>query len=210
MVEPHQRSPKFAEDFATGAYYESRAPEYDDWYTGAGLFTSRQRPGWDDEVSRLITLLSDLPPARTLDVACGTGFLSQHLNGPVVGIDQSRSMVEIARTRIGTVLIGDALHLGIASESFDRVFTGSFYGHLSSTERVGFLREVRRVGRELVVLDAALRPGVEPEQWQERVLSDGSRHQVFKRYLTADQLATEIGGEILFEGYWFVVSLAAW
>ncbi|MFZ0666360.1 MAG: class I SAM-dependent methyltransferase [Acidimicrobiales bacterium] len=211
-MEEHQKSPRFAADPATGAYYENRASEYDDWYTGAGLFVSRDRPGWQDEISRLTTTLSNLAPALTIDVACGTGFLSQHLKGPVVGLDQSRSMVQIARTRIrgGAVLIGDALDLGIRSDSFFRVFTGSFYGHLSSTERHTFLDEARRVGTELVVVDAALRPGVEPEQWQERVLNDGSRYHVYKRYLTADQLSREIRGEILFEGYWFVASRATW
>ncbi len=40
---------------------------------------------------------ASLPPARTLDVACGTGFLTRHLAGEVVGLDQSDAMIEIAR-----------------------------------------------------------------------------------------------------------------
>ena len=58
---------------ATSRYYDQRAPEYDDWYEGRGLFADRQRPAWADEVERLVTLVGSLPPARTLDVACGTG-----------------------------------------------------------------------------------------------------------------------------------------
>jgi hypothetical protein len=27
-------------------YYDRRAPEYDDWYLGRGLFAVRDRPGW--------------------------------------------------------------------------------------------------------------------------------------------------------------------
>jgi hypothetical protein len=57
-----------------------------------------------------------------------------------------------------------------------------------------------------VVVDSALRPGVAPEEWQERVLNDGSRHRVFKRYLSGAQLAAEIGGEVLSEGRWFVAA----
>jgi hypothetical protein len=26
-------------------YYDRRAPEYDDWYMGTGLFAQRDRPG---------------------------------------------------------------------------------------------------------------------------------------------------------------------
>ena len=56
-------------------YYDRRAPEYDDWWNGTGLHAARERPGWHEETAALIGALRALPPARTLDVACGTGFL---------------------------------------------------------------------------------------------------------------------------------------
>jgi ubiquinone/menaquinone biosynthesis C-methylase UbiE len=45
-----------------------------------------------------------------LDVACGTGFLTRHLRGEVVGLDQSESMLNIARNRMpeGSFGQGDA------------------------------------------------------------------------------------------------------
>src|SRR5918911_5743193 len=95
------------------AYYERRAAEYDDWWTSQGLFAARDRPGWDDEVERLVTVLRELPPARVLDVACGTGFLTRHLRGDVVGLDQSATMVAVASKRLpdGRVVHGDAVPL---------------------------------------------------------------------------------------------------
>ena len=48
-----------------------------------------------------------------------------------------------------------------------------------------FLAEARRVAPELVVVDSALRDDAEPEEWQERILNDGSRWTVFKRYFDA-------------------------
>jgi hypothetical protein len=33
---------------------------------------------------------------------------------------------------------------------------------------------------------------------------------VHKRYLSAEQLAAEIGGQSLFDGTWFVVARATW
>jgi demethylmenaquinone methyltransferase/2-methoxy-6-polyprenyl-1,4-benzoquinol methylase len=202
----------FAADPATHAYYERRATEYDDWWNATGLFASRERPGWHEEVDAVVGLVRDLPAARTLDVACGTGFLTRHLAGPlVVGIDQSAAMVAIAQSRLGSAgiaLVADALRLPFADSAFDRLFTGHFYGHLVPDERAAFLAEARRVARELVVVDSALRDGVEPEQWQERTLNDGSRHRVFKRFLTAEGLAEEIGGEPLLGGDWFVAARA--
>ena len=59
------------------AYYERRAREYDEWYEGEGLFASRHRPGWDTELAEVISLVAALPAARTLDIACGTGFLTR-------------------------------------------------------------------------------------------------------------------------------------
>src|SRR5690348_5423724 len=100
----------FARDAATHAYYDRRAEEYDQWYGGDGVFAQRDRPGWDDEVAQLVAVVQALSPARTLDGACGTGFLTQHLRGPaIVGLDQSAAMVAIAQERLpaGVALVGD-------------------------------------------------------------------------------------------------------
>jgi ubiquinone/menaquinone biosynthesis C-methylase UbiE len=204
--------PAFAADPQTLAYYDRRAGEYDEWYTGAGMFALRDRPGWNEEVAGVIELTASLPAARTLDVACGTGFLTRHLRGFVVGIDQSPAMVAIAQSRLpaGLAIVGDALRLVVADHAFDRVFTSHFYGHLPPGERRSFLAEARRVADELVVVDSALRPGVGPGQWQERILNDGSRHRVYKRYFTGEQLTRELEGEKLFEGTWFVASRTSW
>lgn len=206
------RPPAFATDAGTAHYYEQRAAEYDEWYRGEGLFACRERPGWDEAVDEVAHVLRRLPAGKTLDVACGTGYLGRHLAGVVVGIDCSPSMVGIARSRLprGLGIIGDALALGVAGRSFDRVLAGHFYGHLPAEERERFLVEARRVAGELVVVDSARRPGVAPEQWQERVLNDGSRHEVYKRYLTAAELAEELGGEPLLDGAWFVVARSNW
>ena len=188
-------------------YYDRRAPEYDDWYLGRGKWSARDRLSWDRELARLTQTIARLPAGRTLDVACGTGFLTRHLRGLAVGLDQSAAMVEIAQARLpeGLALRGDALALPFAAGSFERVLTAHFYGHLPPEERAAFLAEARRVAAELVVVDSALRPGVEAEAWQERVLNDGSRHRVFKRHLAPDVLRDELGGgEVLLAGTWFV------
>jgi ubiquinone/menaquinone biosynthesis C-methylase UbiE len=184
------------------AYYDRRAEEYDDWWHGTGLFVRRERPGWHEEVDELVATLRALPPARTLDVACGTGFLTRHLPGEVVAIDQSEAMLAVAAERVGDVRHGDALDLSFADGAFDRVFTGHFYGHLLDDERAAFLAGARRVGRELIVCDSA----GDEARWQERVLDDGSTHQVWKRWFTGAGLAEELGGgSVLHEGRWFVV-----
>jgi ubiquinone/menaquinone biosynthesis C-methylase UbiE len=190
------------------AYYDRRAREYDDWWHGTGLFATRDRPAWAEETDRLIAVLRSLPPAHVLDVACGTAFLTRHLRGEVVALDQSAEMVRIAAARMphARVVQGDAVPLPFPDGSFDRIVTGHFYGHLLPEEREAFVAEARRVAHELIVVDTARRPGVAEQEWQERILDDGSRHRVFKRFLSGERLREELGdGDVLHEGTWFVV-----
>ena len=189
-------------------YYDARAAEYDEWYLGAGLFAERDRPGWDDELQALFATIATLPPTRTLDVACGTGFLTRHLPGSVVGLDASERMLEeAARQAPKAVFVrGDALALPFPNDSFGRLFTGHFYGHLDEPDRDRFLAEARRVARELVVVDASREHSGIEEEISQRVLNDGSRWEVYKRYFTGVGLAAEVGGgEVLLQGSWFVV-----
>jgi len=189
------------------AYYDRRAPEYDDWYEGTGRF-ARARPGWREELEALFRVLAGLCAARTLDAGCGTGYLTRHLPGPVVGCDQSAAMLAQARAQAPAVRLvrGDALALPFPDGTFDRVFAAHFYGHLLAHEREAFLGEARAVAGELVVMDAGPRGGPPREEWQERLLSDGSRHRVYKRFFTGASLAAELGGgHVLHEGSWFVV-----
>jgi ubiquinone/menaquinone biosynthesis C-methylase UbiE len=188
-------------------YYHRRAPEYDDWYEGV-FYAGDERESFLRERGRLERLIAGLAPARTLDVACGTGFLTRYLHGEIVGLDQSEAMLSVAREQApdADYVQGDAFALPFPDGSFDRLFTGHFYGHLEASERDDFLREAQRVARELVVADAARRPGHEPEEWQQRRISDGTSWPVFKRFFLPEQLADELGdGDVLFAGDWFVV-----
>jgi demethylmenaquinone methyltransferase/2-methoxy-6-polyprenyl-1,4-benzoquinol methylase len=193
-------------------YYDQRAPEYDDWWLGRGLFADRERPGWEAELEEIATRYAALPPVRTLDVACGTGFITRFLPGEIVGLDQSPSMIAIARDRLPAAefVVGDALALPFPDASFARLHASFFYCHLEDPYRARFLAEARRVASELIVF--ASRPGGpdEPlERWEERVLEDGSHWPVYKRVFEPATLAGELGGEVLHEGRWFVVVRAS-
>jgi demethylmenaquinone methyltransferase/2-methoxy-6-polyprenyl-1,4-benzoquinol methylase len=191
-------------------YYDRRASEYDDWWLGRGLYEERERPGWDEEVDRLTEAIASLPPLRTLDVACGTGFLTRHLRGEVVGLDASERMLAEARTQVpgASFVQGDALSLPFADGAFARVFTSYFYCHLEPDERARFLAEARRVASELVVVASIRGAADEAERWEERRLKDGSLWTVYKRVFDGEDLAEELGGELVFKGDWFLLARA--
>jgi ubiquinone/menaquinone biosynthesis C-methylase UbiE len=195
---------------AERSYYDRRAPEYDDWYLGAGLFAQRDRPGWAEELTALKAVIASLKFGSIVDVACGTGFLTECMPGRVIGLDQSAAMLAIARSRVphGEFVQGDALRLPFRPGQFAGLVAAHFYGHLDETARRVFLDETRRVSDSILLIDAAARQDVPVEEHQERVLSDGSRHVVYKRYFTPASLIAELGrGQTLHAGQWFVAML---
>jgi demethylmenaquinone methyltransferase/2-methoxy-6-polyprenyl-1,4-benzoquinol methylase len=190
------------------AYYDARAPEYDEWYYGQGQFAGRDRPGWKEELAALEAALRSLPPARTLDVACGTAYLTRWLPGEITALDQSDGMLAEARARLpdAELVRADALdELPFEDGAFERVFTAHFYGHLETVDRERFLAEARRLAPELVIVDSA----GSGEEWQERTLNDGTQWRVYKRWFTADALLDELGGgRALHDGRYFVAVAA--
>ena len=190
------------------AHFDQRAARYDEWWLGTGAFADRERPGWSAEVEQLIGVIEALPPAEVLDVACGTGFLTQHLRGDVVALDRSGPMTKLAATRMPNagVIQGAAVPLPFGDGEFDRVFTSHFLHHLRPDQRGAFVAEARRVGAELVVVEGVRMPEAPQEEWLESTGSDGATQHHYKRSFTAAELAEELGdARVLHEGRWFTV-----
>jgi SAM-dependent methyltransferase len=183
-------------------YYDRLASEYE--HNEA----FREEPS--EDLPALLHAISVLPPARVLDVACGTGFLTQHLGSEVTGLDQSEAMLKVARRRVpwAEFVRGDAFGMPFADHSFDRVFASFFYGLLLLEDRGRFLQEASRVGEELILVEPTPEwvPSGQAQGWEERGLSDGSRYEIYRRYFTADRFAEELDGRILFAGRWMVMA----
>ena len=194
-------------------YYDRGAHEYDGGWQGSWLPNEGERAGFEEQLKALGHMISSLSAGRVLDLACGTGVLTQYLRGEVTGLDGSEEMLKIARERVpGAAFVrGDAFSLPFPESSFDWVFTSNFYGLLLPEERTRFLRETRRVSPELVVVEVAEQDmkklGWRKREtgWQERTLSDGSEHLIFRRYFAAKDLAGELAGEVLFDGRYLVM-----
>ena len=149
----------------------------------------------------------------TLDVGCGTGYLTRFLRGYTVGADFSGRMLQQAagrRAAAGSVR-ADALRLPFEEASFGRVFSSHFYGRLKKEERLRFLSEARRVAPSIVVLDTPYQADRAGEGPQERELLDGSTYTIYKKYFRPDELLEEIGGgEILLFTSWFLAVQREW
>jgi ubiquinone/menaquinone biosynthesis C-methylase UbiE len=186
---------------ATVEYYQRRANEYD--------ATSWEHPGADAHVSeRIRDVLSSLPAVNTLDVGCGTGYVSRWLPGQLTLMDTSSAMLSIAGRRRpdADFVRAKAPPLPFGDSTFGRAFTANFYGHLVQPGRSELVREMLRVAAELVVLEQLASSGSFSEGPEERQLIDGSRFTIHKCYFTVDRLLEEIGaGEVLMAGPTFAI-----
>jgi SAM-dependent methyltransferase len=183
-------------------YYDRLASEYEE------NEASRKDPA--EDLPALFHAISQLPTARVLDVACGTGFFTQHLGSEVTGLDQSEAMLKVASGRVpwAEFVRGDAFRMPFAERSFERVFASFFYGLLPLEDRGRFLKEVRRVGEELILLEPTPEwvPSGRAEGWEEHRLSDGLRYEIYRRYFTAETFTEELDGRTLFAGRWMVMA----
>jgi len=120
---------------------------------------------------------------RVLDAACGTGDLTKAFadalqrmgrkgegaESPVVGLDFTPEMLDVARDRKATALTeyieGDAMDLPFADASFDVVSIAFGIRNVSRPEvALAEFRRVLRPGGRLIVLEFG-KPGFPPIRW---------------------------------------------
>ncbi len=83
------------------AYYDRRAAGVRRLVPWHGTVRSSESvPVGREELAVLKAVLASLRFDSFLDVACGTGFLTESLHGNVTGLDQSASMLAVARSRL--------------------------------------------------------------------------------------------------------------
>ncbi len=138
------------------AYYEARAPEYDDWFWRRGRYDRgpEATAEWFADVEVVRGELSRLPldGARVLELAPGTGLWTELLAAradSVVGLDASPQMIERCRHRLGP--LADHVELRIVdlfgwqpTERFDAVVFCFWISHVPDDRLDAFLERVSR------------------------------------------------------------------
>ncbi len=182
-------------------YYATRAPHYDDVY---------RKPERAKDLAFLSTHLPDrLRGLEVLEVACGTGWWTQHI-APVarrhVATDITAEPLALARQRPGVdrveFVLADAYALPPSLGEFDAAFAGLWFSHVPRRAQQPFLHSLHarlRPGARVLWLDnneAQLNdfPIVETDAdgntFQQRTLPDGSQHRVLKNFPTGAELGT--------------------
>ena len=187
------------------AYYAARAPYYDDVY---------EKPERREDIAFLRAHLPAVFAGRTvLEVACGTGYWTQHIApaaAAMTATDAVDEPLQLARARPGVGRVrferADAYELPASLGLFEGAFAGLWLSHVPVERRGEFLASLHRrllPGAKVALIDNStvqLRdfPIAERDArgntWQERVLKDGTRHRVLKNFPAREELEAMIAG----------------
>jgi hypothetical protein len=135
------------------AYYEARAPEYDDWYLRRGRYERGpvHDAAWNAELDIAGRWLDALPIAgEIVELAAGTGWWSPLLasKGELSMYDGASGPLDRARERLVAHRLRAHLHVRDAWAEPDRpvdaVFTGFWLSHIPRERLDAFLGIVRR------------------------------------------------------------------
>ncbi|GGW13279.1 hypothetical protein GCM10010501_16200 [Streptomyces libani subsp. rufus] len=90
-----------------------------------------------------------------------------------------------------------------ATGGLDRIITGNSYGLLRPPERAAFLTEARRTARELIVIDLRSDGDLHQDKTELRTV-DATPYPIFRRRFTPESLSTELNGELIYRGRYFL------
>ena len=189
-------------------YYNERAPEYDEAFVlGTGTASIPDPNVFRSEATGLAAIVQRFAHGRLIDLACGTAFwlrhYAPHCSGMVL-FDQSDRMLDEGRKKITalgiadrcSLLCGDFFDYEFGRGAYDCALAGFFLSHLTDAqERVVFdrLKSMLVSSGRFLILDSAwsterARFNAKIER-QRRELNDGTRFDIYKRYLDQQDIA---------------------
>jgi ubiquinone/menaquinone biosynthesis C-methylase UbiE len=184
-------------------YYDQRAAEYDELYRGEGTAALDKKGRIDEayalDVAEARRFASSFGKGHIIDIACGTGFWIPSYQSnceKITALDQSQQMLRECGERVESLDIsakvsyihGDLFDVEI-DQTFDAAVLGFILSHLLGDQETQFfarLHSLLRPGAQLLFIDGAWnderKKSKEKEGVIQRVLNDGRRFRVVKRY----------------------------
>lgn len=190
------------------AYYDARAPEYDDWYLRRGRYSHGPIDDavWNAELDAAGQWLDALPwGGELVELAAGTGWWSPLLasRGELSLYDTSPAALERARGRLVAHGLRAHLHVRDAwaepDRSVDGLFMGFWLSHVPRArlaEALGIARRWLRPGGRFACIDSlvdrasgAVDHPPPADDRAVRRLDDGREFTIVKVYRRPDELA---------------------
>ncbi|MGC4078997.1 MAG: class I SAM-dependent methyltransferase [Rubrivivax sp.] len=201
-------------------YYKRRAAYYERVYH----LPERQT----DLRAMEASLAAPFAGRRVLEIACGTGWWTPHAARDArrwLATDANPETMAVARAKALPAAVEfrqvDAYTLdGLGDESFDAAFAGCWWSHVPLQALPGWLETLHarlEPGARVVMLDNSFvqtsstpltRRDEAGNTYQDRVLDDGSVHEVLKNFPTPDEAFAVLGPRAreprwtAYEHYW--------
>jgi hypothetical protein len=220
-------------DDALVAYYEARAPEYDDWYLRRGRYERGpiHDAAWNAELDAAGRWLDGLPiSGQIVELAAGTGWWSPLLagKGELSIYDAAEAPLDRARDRLLAHGLRAHIHTRDAwaepDRTVDALFTGFWLSHIPRERLPDFLSIARRWLRDggtFAFIDslpdpqsgAADHPTPDSDRSIRR-LDDGREFEIVKVYYAPEELEAALraagfaSGEVTTTGRFFLLGRA--
>jgi hypothetical protein len=189
------------------AYYEARAPEYDDWYLRRGRYERGpiHDAAWNAELDAAGRWLDGLPiSGQIVELAAGTGWWSPLLagKGELSIYDMAEAPLDRARDRLLAHGLRAHIHTRDAwaepDRQVDALFAGFWLSHVERDRLGAFLGLVRRWLRDggtFAFIDSLPDPqsgaadhATPAADRSARKLADGREFEIVKVYYTPAEL----------------------
>ncbi|UCC16016.1 MAG: class I SAM-dependent methyltransferase [Dehalococcoidales bacterium] len=198
---------KRSDDSELFSYYNERASEYEEFYSGRTGARIHDPELYTRETLTIRRLLSELVYGKCLDMACGTGFwlpVYEKNCGHITLIDQSENVLAECNEKVNLLGIKDKVEIiqdnvfeyDFPKKTYDSVLAGFFISHFKDSELKRFFHLINALlvsGGRLVIIDS---------NWNEetansdrtksgiisRTLSNGRKFEVYKRYFEQDDI----------------------
>ena len=200
------------------AYYEARAPEYDEWWQRRGRYDrgADLAEDWDRQVTQVATVLEAFgPTGDVLEMAGGTGWWTARLARTarnLTVIDSSPETLELNRARVGrpdvNYRVADLFNWQ-PERTYDVVFFSFWLSHVPRSRFSVFWSLVRSClapGGRVFLIDNRNDPHPTGEiedpyvvhrsqDLDLRRLHDGNEYQVVEIFYEPDELQSLLGNQ---------------
>ena len=187
-------------------YFEERAEEYDEVFAGKGPAIQHYGGMYVKDVANIAEVVSSFGGGHLIDIACGTAYWAQHYAAgceQISCLDQSANMLSQARSRVSELNLAepkfihaDFFDIDLGDDVYDRALVSLLLSHFDRELETAFFKRLKQIlkpGGQVMIVDSLWnsrrskyrnKEGVE-----ERVLKDGRKFKVFKRYMDQGDMA---------------------
>jgi ubiquinone/menaquinone biosynthesis C-methylase UbiE len=210
-------------------YYEERAPEYDEIYSGGGPATMSEPDLYVRETKAVSDLIPKHIRGNHIDIACGTGYwlpCYHHKCSNITLVDQSPAVLAECRKKIDSLGIKNKVNIMQANlfnhplpkNSYDSAMVGFLISHFDEGEEQSFfdmLKSILKPNGYFIILDSswtAERAEVRNKNGlQTRTLNDGREFTIIKHYFDHNDIVNlasryDADIEVLFEGRAYILA----